>query len=79
MESRGCHQAGDAGRSGEILSGHIEPIEGARIAWFGTTDRYDFLGEADVVDEMAGFWQPVDDRETRLDDPSARTEILIDS
>ena len=60
----------------QILSGEVAPIDGAhQIAWLGTGDCYDFLNEADVVGEMAGFWQPVDDWEVRQDSPSARSEL----
>ena len=67
----------------QILAGEIDPFDGGRqIAWLGSADCYDFLNEVDVVDEMAAFWQIVDDLELSRaaglpfeDSPAARVEI----
>jgi hypothetical protein len=70
----------------QILAGEIDPFVGGRqIAWLGSADCYDFLNEVDVVDEMGGFWQIVDDLEHRRilampfeDTPAVRAEIAED-
>ena len=50
----------------QILTGEVDPFPGGRqIAWLGSGDCYDFLNEVDVVDEMAAFWQIIDDEEIR--------------
>ena len=60
----------------QIATGEIHPIDGAQqIAWLGSADCYDFLGEVDVVMDMAGFWEFVSNWEVRQDDASARGEL----
>lgn len=67
----------------QILAGEIDASVGGRqIAGLGSVDCYDFLNEVDVVDEMGGFWQIVDDLEDRRilgmpveDTPGVRAEI----
>jgi hypothetical protein len=67
----------------QILAGETDPFVGGRqIAGLGSVDCYDFLNEVDVVDEMGGFWQIVDDLEHRQilgmpfeDTPEVRAKI----
>jgi hypothetical protein len=46
-----------------------------KLPWLGSADCYDFLNGIDLVGEIAGFWQQVDDWETCQDDPLARDKI----
>jgi len=67
----------------QILTGELDPFIGGRqIAGLGSVDCYDFLEDVDVVGEMAGFWQIVDDLQHRQivgmpseDTPAVRAEI----
>ncbi len=68
----------------QILTGDVDVFEGGRrIATLGSGDCFDFINEVDAVDEMAGFWLPVNDPEHRrviglhaLDNAADRAEEI---